>query len=66
MCQCRVVNDDAVEQAVGQGAQTVAQVCRLTGAGQDCGACVFTVKRLVCEHVESRVVSYPEVESAAG
>ncbi len=66
VCHCRVVNDDAVARAVGQGAQTVAQVCRLTGAGQDCGACVFSLKRLVCNHVESAEDSYLEVESAAG
>jgi bacterioferritin-associated ferredoxin len=67
VCQCRVVNDQAIRDAATAGATSVAQVCRMTGAGRDCGSCVFTVKRLLCEHEEfafarSRAV---EVEGAA-
>ena len=50
VCQCQVVSDRAVEAAVADGARTVAAVCRSTGAGQECGSCIFTVKALVCEH----------------
>lgn len=50
VCQCRVVNDSAVATAVEQGATTLAAVCRATGAGSDCGTCVFSIKALVCEH----------------
>jgi len=50
VCHCRVVTDRAVVDAVRVGARSVAGVCRSTGAGQDCGACVFSLKRLVCEH----------------
>jgi bacterioferritin-associated ferredoxin len=50
VCHCRVVTDRAVGEAVRQGARSLAGVCRSTGAGQDCGACVFSLKRLVCEH----------------
>ncbi len=50
VCQCQVVSDRAVEAAVADGARTVAAVCRQTGAARDCGSCIFTVKRLVCEH----------------
>lgn len=50
ICQCRVVSDTAVHAAVEAGATTLAEVCRTTGAGTDCGGCVFTVKALVCEH----------------
>lgn len=51
VCQCHVVNDAAVGAAVAAGARTLSAVCRTTGAGRDCGACVFSVRRLVCEHV---------------
>jgi bacterioferritin-associated ferredoxin len=50
VCHCRVVTDRAVVDAVRGGARSLAGVCRSTGAGQDCGACVFSLKRLVCEH----------------
>jgi bacterioferritin-associated ferredoxin len=50
VCHCRVVTDREVGDAVRDGARSLAGVCRATGAGQDCGACVFSLKRLVCEH----------------
>ncbi|MBM6401214.1 (2Fe-2S)-binding protein [Phycicoccus sonneratiae] len=54
VCHCKVVNDAAITRAVDDGATTLAEVCRATGAGTDCGGCVFTVKALVCEHDVSR------------
>jgi bacterioferritin-associated ferredoxin len=51
VCHCRVVTDRAVTAAVAAGAGSLAGVCRSTGAGQDCGSCVFAVRRLMCEHV---------------
>jgi bacterioferritin-associated ferredoxin len=47
ICHCRVVNDTAVADAVAGGAGTLAKVCQETGAGQDCGTCVFAVKALL-------------------
>ena len=61
VCHCRVVTDRAVTAAVRDGARSLAAVCRSTGAGQDCGSCVFSLKRLVCEH-EATVL---EVDVAA-
>ncbi|MFQ6170914.1 bacterioferritin-associated ferredoxin [Oryzobacter sp. R7] len=54
VCQCHVVNDAAITAAVDAGARTLGQVCRMTGAGRDCGSCVFSVRRLVCEHEAPR------------
>jgi bacterioferritin-associated ferredoxin len=66
VCHCRVVSDRAVAEALRSGAGSLAGVCRSTGAGQDCGACVFSVKRLVCEHGASLVSqTMPEVDVAA-
>lgn len=50
ICQCAVVSDRLVTEVVDSGARTLAQVCRATEAGRDCGACVFNVKRIITEH----------------
>lgn len=63
-CHCAVVSDRQVAAAVDAGARTVAQVCRATGAGQQCGTCVFSVRRVLCEHQDSQN-ALTEVESAA-
>ena len=72
VCHCSVVNDRAVTEAVDAGARTLAGVCAATGAGRDCGACVFSVKRLLCEHEPAAValpgaapLEAPEVQVAA-
>jgi bacterioferritin-associated ferredoxin len=70
VCHCNVVNDRLVTEAIDAGARTLAGVCAATGAGRDCGSCVFSVKRLLCEHEQvaaSRVPTYQalEVEVAA-
>ena len=50
ICQCAVVSDRLVTEAVASGARSLAQVCRATDAGKDCGACVFNIKRVITEH----------------
>ena len=65
VCHCHVVNDAAIADAVSGGARTLGDVCRSTGAGRDCGACVFSVRRLVCEHVASQVLESAEPAHAA-
>jgi bacterioferritin-associated ferredoxin len=70
VCHCNVVNDRSVTEAIDAGARTLAGVCAATGAGRDCGSCVFSVKRLLCEHepvAAARVPAYQalEVEVAA-
>ncbi|WP_310963367.1 (2Fe-2S)-binding protein [Nocardioides terrisoli] len=65
VCHCAVVRCGDVREAADRGASTVAQVCGATGAGRDCGACVFALKRVLCEHQDSMSVPLPEVEGAA-
>ena len=65
VCHCHVVNDRAVAAAVRDGARTLGEVCRTTGAGRDCGACVFSVRRLVCEHVALQIPESAEACHAA-
>jgi bacterioferritin-associated ferredoxin len=50
VCHCRVVSDRDVDAALRQGARSVSEVCRNTGAGQTCGTCIFSVKQIVCQH----------------
>jgi bacterioferritin-associated ferredoxin len=61
VCHCRVVTDRDVADALRSGARSVAGVCRATGAGGDCGSCVFSLKRLVCEHGTTLVAPVPDV-----
>ena len=65
VCQCRVVSDREIADAVSAGAVSLGAVCRSTTAGQDCGACVFSLKRLVCEQVADQYRHVVEVEGAA-
>jgi len=65
VCHCQVVTDQQVKRAVDNGAHSLAQVCGATGAGRDCGSCVFSLKRLLCEHEASQQVSLQEVDGAA-
>ncbi|MDC5697580.1 (2Fe-2S)-binding protein [Intrasporangium calvum] len=65
ICHCGVVNGDSVVRAVDAGARTLSQVCRSTGAGQDCGSCVFALRRLICEHEQTQRATLLEVEGAA-
>ena len=50
ICHCARVSDRSVTEAVNSGARTLAQVCRATEAGRDCGACVLNVRRVITEH----------------
>jgi bacterioferritin-associated ferredoxin len=65
VCHCKVVNDRDVVDAVQSGARTLGSVCRSTGAGSDCGVCVFSIRRLICEHEELVTQPLPDVEVAS-
>ena len=65
VCHCKVVNDEAVARAVDGGARTLSQVCQATGAGRDCGSCVFSLKRLLCQHESLARDSFVQVAGAA-
>ena len=65
VCHCHVVNDAAIAAAVDAGARTRGRGCRSPGPRSDCGACVFSVRRLVCEHVSRQVPESVEAQHAA-
>jgi bacterioferritin-associated ferredoxin len=66
VCHCGVVSDRDVTAAADDGARTLTEVCRRTGAGQHCGGCVFSVRRILCQHGAVLAPAVPEVVSAAG
>ena len=56
VCHCAVVSDRDVRAAVDNGAHTLAKVCQSTGAAQECGCCVFGVRRLLEAYSEFAVL----------
>jgi bacterioferritin-associated ferredoxin len=64
ICHCAVVSDRSVIKAVDSGARTLAQVCRATDAGQDCGACVFNVKRVITEYHTAQEIEWGQCASS--
>lgn len=65
ICQCAVVRCEDIRDAVDLGARTVNAVCGATGAGRGCGGCVFTIKRVMCEHRDSQEATPMEVPGEA-
>ncbi|WP_106817524.1 (2Fe-2S)-binding protein [Janibacter massiliensis] len=57
VCHCRVVNDQQIRAAVDAGADSLAEVCQRTGAGSECGGCVFAVKAIQCQHEVATVLT---------
>lgn len=64
VCHCRVVTDRDIDVALADGARSVGAVCRVTGAAQDCGACIFAVKAEVVRHL-NREDALMEADGAA-
>ena len=58
VCQCKAISASTVYDAVDTGASSLGQVCRSTGAGTDCGCCVFALKDLVCDY-QNRLAHLP-------
>ena len=66
VCHCKVVNDRAVAASIQDGARSLADVCRSTGAGKSCGGCLFSLRQLLCHHEPVDAQSNVEVAVAAG
>ena len=65
VCHCSVVSSGDITSALDAGARTVAEVCRRTGAAQNCGTCVFSVRQVFCEHVARGAAESQETIRAA-
>lgn len=64
VCHCAVITDRDVVASIAAGSSTVAEVCRATSAGRDCGRCIPTLKRLLCQHCPLETSTIPEVAGA--
>ena len=62
ICLCRVVTRKVIEAVIADGARTVDEVGRRSGAGTDCGKCQRTIKRLL----EIQPQSPPEATRVVG
>ena len=65
-CHCAVVGDREVSDAIDAGASTVASVCKATGAGQQCGTCIFSVRRVLCDHQAQKGQTQVQATPAIG
>lgn len=65
VCHCRVVSCRSIGAAVEAGATSLASVCSSTGAGQDCGGCVFAVKRVVLDKLVTTAAATSAAAAAA-
>ena len=45
LCLCHAFSDRDLDQAVGTGCRSVAELARRCGAGSDCGTCVRDLSR---------------------
>lgn len=53
VCQCRGVSDRQIRRAVKNGACSLREVARETGAGMRCGGCRSSVAQVVQEALQS-------------
>ncbi|MFN8549361.1 MAG: (2Fe-2S)-binding protein [Candidatus Eisenbacteria bacterium] len=51
ICLCKAVSDSRVRSLIREGARTLSDVARATGAGTDCGACRETIAALLREEL---------------
>jgi bacterioferritin-associated ferredoxin len=50
VCHCERVSERRVVKAVRSGCASLRAVCQETGAGQACGGCVSTLKKVLEHH----------------
>ena len=65
VCHCAVVSSGDIAAALDTGARSVSEVCRRTGAAQNCGTCIFSVKQVVCQHEPTGATPNQEAVRAA-
>jgi bacterioferritin-associated ferredoxin len=58
VCHCERISHRKIAKAVRSGCSTVRTVCEQTGAGQGCGGCVPSVRKLI----EEQLAPCPAVE----
>ena len=49
VCHCAGVTDHAIMQMIRDGASTVGEIVRRSGAGRCCGPCRDEIRALLCQ-----------------
>jgi bacterioferritin-associated ferredoxin len=65
VCHCGVVSSRDITKAWDEGARSLPEVCDRTGAAKNCGTCVFSVRQVLCEHVQHSDIAGEETVRAA-
>ena len=55
VCHCRGVSDRQIKRAIKNGACSLREVARETGAGMRCGGCRSNVAQVVQEALQSEI-----------
>ena len=53
VCHCKAVSDNAIREAVRDGARSVRQVSRACHAGRTCGGCRPVIRELIADESET-------------
>jgi len=53
ICSCNNVGSENIRKKIGEGCNTLKELCNITGAGTGCGSCRPEVKRLLDEALKS-------------
>ena len=54
ICNCLNVTSGMIKDAVDNGASTLEEVQKITGAGTVCGSCLDNVRRLTEQYIADR------------
>lgn len=54
LCSCLAVRAATIQQIVREGATTVGEIARITGAGTDCGSCACDIGKLLKREQQPR------------
>ena len=61
VCHCRGITDRQIKRAVREGASSVREVARSTGAGMRCGGCRSNVSQLVNSELSAELAKQSAV-----
>lgn len=67
VCICNAITEDELRSAVAEGASSLGELMRTTGAGTCCGSCTDEAERLLEESRRNRIhpVSLPMAVQSA-
>jgi bacterioferritin-associated ferredoxin len=65
VCLCKGVSDKKIKSLVENGASSVKQVMSTCHAGQDCGACICTVRDIIRQTRKDSLPADSQSETSA-